>query len=131
MENLSKALLMAGGMLIGILIASLFIYEMLYFSGHAKTFHLEAEKVRVTEFNSAFEKYSHKSEITVHDVVSISNYIRQWNLDNPLAQITSTGTVLEADVQEFLKDNQKKYVCKLEYSSEDGRVNKVKITEKI
>lgn len=130
MENLSKALLMAGGMLIGILIASLFVYEMLYFSGKAKEYYAEVEKVEVTKFNSEFEKYANKSEITAQDVVSISNYLRYWNSNNPLMPIASTGTVQEINIQSFLKDNQKNYICKLEYSSEDGRVTNVKIIEK-
>ena len=130
MENLSKALLMAGGMLIGILIASLFVYEMLYFSGKAKEYYAEVEKVEVTKFNSEFEKYANKSEITAQDVVSISNYLRYWNSNNPLMPIASTGTVQEINIQSFLKDNKKNYICKLEYSSEDGRVTNVKIIEK-
>lgn len=74
MENATKALTMAASILIGILIITLMF--ILFRSG-AKAGHRgdkETERIAIEQFNVNFTKYLGK-DLTVYDVVSISNYV--------------------------------------------------------
>jgi len=89
MENASKALIIAGGILIGIIILSIFVYEMNYMGENARVYENEAYVRKIEEFNARFEKYTNR-EITAQDVVTLYNYIKEWNKDNP---VTAKNTI--------------------------------------
>lgn len=57
MENASKALLMAGGILIGILIISLLVRSFTTISAFQKTTLSEEEQAQLVEFNEQYTKY--------------------------------------------------------------------------
>ena len=85
MENASKALLMAGGILIGILILSLmvtlFISSKQVTTRYANTKNEEA----IQQFNANFIKYVGQ-ELTIHQVVTICNFAKVEN--NKIHQVT-------------------------------------------
>ena len=54
MENASKALLMAAGVLIGILILSLGVYLFVSFSQHASQTYDQIKEDQINQFNSEF-----------------------------------------------------------------------------
>ena len=60
MENASKALIISGGILIGIIIASLFAYEMFSISQTGKSYQAKINMEDVYEFNAQFTKYINK-----------------------------------------------------------------------
>ena len=76
MENASKALLMAAGILIGILIISLMV--TLFISSRDVTITYEAAKQteKIEQFNVNFTKYLGQ-DLTIHDVVTICNFALQ------------------------------------------------------
>lgn len=77
MENASKALLMAGGVLIAVLIIALLVYSFGSMSGYFKE-EREVEKTeQLTAFNNQFESYNRKL-LRGTDVVSVINKV----LDN-------------------------------------------------
>lgn len=78
MENASKALIMAAGILIGLIIATLFSYEMISMSQTARTFQEEMNKKSIASFNNKFEQYLGRS-LTAQQVVTIYNYIQKIN----------------------------------------------------
>ncbi len=144
MENASKALIMAAGILIGVLIMSLFAYEMLYVSQNARAYQLEVYTVQITEFNAQFEIYANRESITAQDVITIYNYIQEWNENNPTETITISRTTTNSlslknliagtiTVEDFLDDNySKEFTCQLKYNEDStaARVNEVIIREK-
>lgn len=72
MENASKALIMAGEILIGILILGLLVYgynNLSYFSKEQET---ETEKKQLAAFNMEYESYNRKLLRGV-DVISLMN----------------------------------------------------------
>lgn len=73
MENASKALLMAGGILVGIIILSLMV--TLFSSASIMTKEYDESRLNesVQRFNANFIKYVGK-DLTIHDVVTISNF---------------------------------------------------------
>lgn len=79
MENASKALVMAGGILLGVLLLTLMVTTFLSSRelsiGYDKTKHTEA----IEQFNANFIKYVGK-ELTMHDVITIRNFAKENNV---------------------------------------------------
>lgn len=80
MENASKALLMAAGVLIGMLILSLAIYLIISFGTTSAEFHEQNRRQQLDQFNSQFTSYVGKEGITIHDVVTIANLATETNI---------------------------------------------------
>lgn len=78
MENASKALLMAAGVLIGILILSLAVYLFVSFGSSSAEIHKQQEEQQIGQFNSQFLSYEGK-ECTIYDVVSVANLATESN----------------------------------------------------
>lgn len=78
MENVSKALMMAGGLLISIMVISLIVILWgrlsSYFTENSKTTIVEQD----AEFNAQFENYNKKS-IGGYDLISVMNKIIDYN----------------------------------------------------
>lgn len=79
MENASKALLMAGGVLLGIMVLSLGILLFSSFGGTSSQIHDNIEENQTTQFNSQFTSYMGKDNVTIHDVVSMAKLATQNN----------------------------------------------------
>lgn len=79
MENASKALLMAGGVLLAIMVLSLGILLFTSFGGTSSQIHDNIEGNQTTQFNSQFTSYVGKDNVTIHDVVSMAKLATQNN----------------------------------------------------
>lgn len=86
MENASKALLMAAGVLIGILILSLAVYLFFNFASTSSELHKEIEINQINQFNAQFTQYEGKSDITFYDIITITNLARDNNEYKELTQ---------------------------------------------
>ena len=124
MENASKALIIAGAILLAILLISLGI--MVFTQAQETVNDTSLSQAEVTSFNSTFLKYEGDdvSGTMVRSLISdvLANNGNDSNPDISLvdgsgSNITGTSSI---------KTNQK-YKVELSYSS-DGRVNKVTIT---
>ncbi len=91
MENASKALLMAAGVLIGIMIFSLAAYLFTQFGGTSAQIHENIETSQIEEFNSQFTSYQVKDTVTIHDIISMANLATQNNQYYEFAKQTATG----------------------------------------
>ena len=78
MENASKALLMAAGVLIGVLILSLGVYLFVNFSQHASQTYDQIKEDQINQFNSEFVALQGKN-ITIYDVISVVRKAREYN----------------------------------------------------
>lgn len=78
MENASKALLMAAGVLIGLMIITLGVFLYANFGGTSKQIHDQIETNQINNFNSQFTQYDGK-RVTIYDVVSMANLAKQNN----------------------------------------------------
>ena len=72
MENASNALIIAGGILIGVLILSLAVYLFANFGTASAEIHKQKDMNEINKFNTQFTSYEGK-ECTVHDIVSVAN----------------------------------------------------------
>ena len=91
MENASKALLMAAGVLTGILIISLGVYLFANFGGTSSQIHANIEQNQIEQFNSQFTTYVGKDNVTIHDVISMANLATQNNQNYEFTKQDSTG----------------------------------------
>ncbi len=148
MENASKALIMAAGVLMAVLILSLAAYLIATFGSSAADIQKENEQKILSEFNSKFTVYEGRSDLTIYDVITAANYAKEnndkYNLDTSSAGIDSTFYInvkldsdnnfetLSLDKQnEKLEENQASvtkntYKCsQVKISSKTGRVYQV------
>ena len=70
MENASKALIIAGGMLIAIMVASLFVYLFTSYGKYANDMYDEINRRQITQANNEYTKYEGSKENTIYDLVT-------------------------------------------------------------
>ena len=99
MENASKALLMAAGVLIGILILSLAVYLFANFGAASAEAHRQNEANQVNQFNVQFTAYQGRSDITIHDIVTVVNLAKNSNESLELTAPTSSNYYISVNAK--------------------------------
>jgi len=79
MENASKALFMAAGVLVGILILSLAVYLFTTFGATSAKIHKQNEENQLNQFNAQFTSYEGKGDNTIYDVITVANLATENN----------------------------------------------------
>lgn len=79
MENASKALIMAGGLLISLMVASLLVYVFSNFGEHAREVTSGINERHQTAANEEFLRYEGSLDNTIYDVVTAANNARDNN----------------------------------------------------
>ena len=92
MENASRALMMAAGVLIGLMILSLAVYLITSFGAASAEAHKTNEQNRINEFNTQFTQYEGRQDITIHDIVTVVNLARSNNETYSLDSQTSDNS---------------------------------------
>ena len=91
MENATKALIMAAGVLVGMMIISLGVYLYFSLSDYVTITQESIENNALAKFNSQFTKYINYNgsaklfDVTIQDIVTVANIAyennRDYNLD--------------------------------------------------
>ena len=81
MENASKALLMAAGVLLGILILSLAIYLFVSFGQTSAEINEKNRQQQIVQFNSQYTVYLGRKDLTIYDIITIVAYAKENNQD--------------------------------------------------
>lgn len=81
MENASKALLIAGGVLIAMVIASFGVYLYGVFHSHSENLLAAMSEKEVNEFNAKFQAFENR-ELTANEIISIVNLVRENNTNS-------------------------------------------------
>lgn len=81
MENASKALMMAGGVLIGMMLLSLIVFTFQYTADFAKSYEDINEQNRLAAFNNQFEVYNRKG-VKMQEIITIVNLAKDLNSKN-------------------------------------------------
>ena len=79
MENASKALLMAAGILVGVLVLSLLAYLIMYFSQLYADIDRQNADQKLAQFNTQYTTYLHKTDLTIYDILTIVSYAKENN----------------------------------------------------
>lgn len=153
MENASKALLMAGEILIGIIIISIFAWIFGKTQEFAEGYNENMNKQKIVAFNNQYTQYitnntdTDATYIYAEDVVTIANQARDWNETTPNEDekitvmiimedriiVATTGTFNEGEfLEEYkLRDTPEKpeykFSCEVELNEKTGRVSRVTI----
>lgn len=155
MENASKALTMAAGILIGILIISLGVFLFFDFASTSTTLHDQIRQEQIDQFNAQFTSYEAKDDNTIYDILTLVNLAKNNNNYYELEKseegnyyITismNNGTnhskleklsepqlneLLESEVSKQSEGKLPMYNCKVEISKITGLVKSVKFTHK-
>lgn len=126
MENASKALIMAGGILIGIIIMTIGVYLFASFGGVSKNIQERVDRRVLAEFNNNFQKYLGSEECTIHDIVSLASFAKKNNKDfsesseyyvsvyvegiEGVSKNKDISTLSEEEYIELLSNNSVKYI---------------------
>ena len=150
MENASKALLMAAGVLMGVVILSLAVYLFVKFSSSADDVKSEIANNQLNKFNSQFLAYEQREDLTVYDILTAVNLAENNNKyyqlepgdTNYITVKVDNSVVNSTDIEKKIKpeslekegemkeDNLggkslKNYRCNVLLSDITGRVNAV------
>lgn len=80
MENASRALMMAAGVLIGVMIISIGVALFTSFSGYGRQITENIDQTKIDEWNTNYLKYENSKEVTIHNIVSLANNAKQNNV---------------------------------------------------
>lgn len=123
MENATKALLIAGGVLIAIIILSVMVIMFQKTGNVTKTYDQTISQEEITKFNSNFTKYIGQ-KLTIHEVVTISNFANSNNVRKVKCSIYNEQSI--KDEMDFQKENNKKHVYTINITNgEDGYISEV------
>lgn len=131
MENASKALIMAGGVLIGILIISLAVYLFADFGSTSAQINAQNSQKQITEFNSKFtsyEEYKDKDgnwKITIYDIITLASYAKENNqyYEDSIEEKIDVKIDYNAIQNNTNKENQNLIS---DYTCDDGTLKKFK-----
>lgn len=144
MENASKALLIAGGVLITVLVLSLAAYLFTDFSTTAAKISKQNDYRQLTSFNTQFTIYSGRKDISGYELVSIINLAKENNskyelvnnyVENYKIDITVNGisvinyTLEELEEKYIINKYQITYKCDNIHTNAIGRVNEMIFSE--
>lgn len=131
MENASKALLMAGGILIALLILGALILLANNLADYQNKQDVSTKESQIAEYNNQFEPYN-KQDLSLMELKSLYNKIESNNKLYPEFKIETNIKEIYTDITKDFKqiseeDKQRKvFSCiKMERNGEEGRINEM------
>lgn len=156
MENATKALIMAGGILLALLVIGALIMLFSNLSSHQEQNDASRKTAQIAEFNNQFEPYN-KDNLTLMELKSIYNKIEsnnknsdykiEHNIDESILDGVDANKDKKIDNEDnisnlFFKDDtfnkiskeqksNRRLICtKVEYNNEAGRISKMEFDDK-
>ncbi len=128
MENASKALLMAGGILIALMIIGALVLLGNNLSSYKNNEEALEKQSQIAEFNDQFEPYN-KDDLTLMELKSLFNKIESNNQIHPEYEITTNVENVYPDIKtDFKQISQEEkqmrvFSCESIGYDEEGRIN--------
>ena len=143
MENASNALIMAAGVLIGVLILSLAIFLITDFGQTSSEINRRITDQQLVEFNANFTSYEGKEGLTIYDIVSVAGFARENNnyydnqdyykvtvkIGNKEIQNSSSDILNNLIKEEQNTTPLPQYKCSVKVDHDNGRVKTVIFTK--
>ena len=141
MENASKALLMAGAVLIAILLLTIFSYVFSKMAGESSKIYEAMRQHEIDEFNQPFLNYEGNGSLDAQDIASVLNLTKNAKKSklyaNDITISLKSGSRVEditsKNGMDWLETNGasgKKYKCtKVNINSETQLVDKLEFVE--
>lgn len=126
MENASKALLIAGGILIAILILSVLVVTINIINSNQKAQEKALATEQLVKFNQKYEAYNKKA-LYGTDIITLKGLAKS---DGNIVVIETVGSS-DNEINVDLENNKNEiFSCtKVEYS-DDGKISKLKFKQK-
>lgn len=132
MENASKALLMAGGILIALLVIGALVLLFSNLQDYQIKTNASEVQAEIANFNNQFEPYN-KNNLTLMELKSLYNKILSNNSEHPEYTIntnikTKAYPDIDKNFSEIAEDEKitKVFKCtKIEYKNPGGRVSNI------
>lgn len=140
MENASKALIMAVSIILGIMIITFLCFVFGMIKNYNSKNVTQIEETETAKFNKEFFKYYENGKdvikVTAHDIISISNFVKENNLKYDVKEATQNSYYVTIDVYtkseriyNFEKISQDEYTFFLEqnktFKCSEIRINKI------
>lgn len=119
MENATKALLIAGGVLIAIIIISVMVITFKKTGNISKTYDKTINQEDVTKFNENFTKYEYK-DLTIHQAITITNFAKENG-------VAING--IELKVSEIEKNLKNRYKISILDRNEEGYITEITLNK--
>lgn len=150
MENASKALIIAAGALIGIMLLTLLAYGINKMGSNSARVYAEMEKNRITQFNQKFLNYDGRgtkvddnskpiNPLNAQDVMTIINFNENNQVNGDASMYVDIqiygkdGHLISSETKNFdvMQNLDKVYKCEVMYATGNNRelIGTVKITE--
>lgn len=146
MGNAARALILIGGVLIGLIVISIGVYIFYSYSSNTETFDQNRVTAEIRKFNVNFTKFEERQDITIQEIVTLINFAQQYEEENEAHIQISIGIIpdiidqlnglegahLEHEKIKLIKENSGTiYKCQnLEYNNNDGKIYYIKFIEK-
>ena len=145
MENASKALIIAGSVLLSILVLSLIAYLYVYFGAQVNDYNETIRQNQLTKYNAQYTVYDGRKDLTVYDVVSIISTAYSYNVKHKEdtnyegeyhVKVTLNGSNIDKANPDnsidsttlIINNKDKKFKCKVSFNNY-GKVNLVEINQ--
>ena len=115
MENASNALMIAGGVLIGILLLSVMVISFNGAADLAKSYDSSAQETSIQAFNNNFEKYK-LDEVDIQTIITMTHFAKDYNTKNELTDKDSIYISVICDNTQLEKLTNEKLI---EYMEEN------------
>lgn len=137
MENASNALMMAGGVLIGVIIVSIMVYAFSMGGEFASSYEASKEQIAIARFNEQFTRFDSKKTVSAHQLITLTNLIESYNEKagaKMVDLIISNQSILNTkDLQEKINElSQGKYYYvfdSITYDAITGLVDSISFTK--
>ncbi len=127
MENASKALIITGEVLIGILVLTLLSFIIVQFGNFSRNLNTQMSETEINRFNVEFTNFSGRADISMQEVASIINFAQKNNQefeaqngDAFFVDVKIDGeSVIGNSINEYLTNtkNSKYYYCNIVISN--------------
>lgn len=144
MENASKAMLISGGVLIAMLVISIGVYLFMSYGNISSSYGQNMEAIEIQKFNANFTKFEGRSDITIHEIITLKNFVKQYQekTEMEIEIYLATNELKDDDDMDLIKDAlfkweagqlkpiTKYFKCVLIEYNEKGLVKTIKFIEK-
>lgn len=121
MENATKALLIAGGVLIAIIIISVLVMTLQKTGNVSKTYDTTVSQEEITKFNVNFTKFvGINNKFTIHEAITITNFAKKNG-------VTVNGPKTTNDINND-EAKEKKYTLTVNSYDDNGYINSITIS---
>ena len=131
MENASKALLMAGGMLLALLVIGSLVLLFSNLQDYQNKTDASALELQIAKYNSEYEPYN-KSGLTLMELKSVYNKIVSNNVQHPEYTITTNIKTIYPDIdKEFSQIDEREKIerafrcLEIKYEGKGGRISEM------